>query len=143
MKNNFKKEGAKMENVKKEKIHGIEIYDYTGESYMPAMSFGKWRVAYLNDADVFREENFQIFFQEIGNRFLDEGIGNRLFRLVFIRGLRGCAIDDYHQAILDIRIGNLAFVFVILALRTDILIKRKGKRGTHCLVGRATVFKIT
>ena len=47
-----------MENVKKEKIHGIEIYDYIGESYMPAMSFGKWRVAYLNDAEVFREENF-------------------------------------------------------------------------------------
>ena len=48
----------KMENVKTERVHGIEIYDYTGESYMPAMSFGKWRVAYLNDAEVFREENF-------------------------------------------------------------------------------------
>ena len=49
----------KMENVKTERVHGIEIYDYTGESYKPAMSFGKWRVAYLNDAEVFREENFR------------------------------------------------------------------------------------
>ena len=30
-----------MENVTKENKFGIEIYDYTGESYMPAMSFGK------------------------------------------------------------------------------------------------------
>ncbi len=48
-----------MAEVKKTEKHGIEIYDYNGESYKTAMKFGPWRVAYLNHGDTFMEENFQ------------------------------------------------------------------------------------
>ncbi len=47
-----------METIIKNSISGIEIYDYTGEDYMPAMSYDKWRVAFLNHSDRFKEENF-------------------------------------------------------------------------------------
>ncbi|MBE7046685.1 MAG: cupin domain-containing protein [Ruminococcaceae bacterium] len=39
--------------------YGVEVYDYKGEEYKIAMSYGKWRVAYLNHADTFVEENFE------------------------------------------------------------------------------------
>jgi len=48
-----------MNEVIKENKSGIEIYDYTGESYKTAMRFGKWRVAYLNHGEPFEEENFE------------------------------------------------------------------------------------
>ena len=48
-----------MENVKQENKCGIEIYDYNGENYQTAMRFGKWRVAYLNYGDRFKEETFE------------------------------------------------------------------------------------
>ena len=48
-----------MENVSKELKCGVEIYDYNGPDYQTAMSFGKWRVAYLNHAERFDEANFR------------------------------------------------------------------------------------
>ena len=48
-----------MEKVTKEMKHGVEIYDYKGEHYQTAMSFGKWRVAYLNHGPCYMEENFE------------------------------------------------------------------------------------
>ncbi|MBR0359944.1 MAG: cupin domain-containing protein [Clostridia bacterium] len=48
-----------MENVSKETRYGIEIYDYDGVSYRSAVSFGTWRVAYLNHGKAFVEENFE------------------------------------------------------------------------------------
>ena len=48
-----------MSEVTKNNAFGIEIFDYTGESYKTAMSYGHWRVAYLNHGDVFDEENFE------------------------------------------------------------------------------------
>ena len=47
-----------MAEVEKIEKNGIEIYNYLGESYKTAMSFGEWRVAYLNHGEVFKEENF-------------------------------------------------------------------------------------
>lgn len=35
----------------------VEIYDYNGEGYKAVMRYGAWRVAYLNHADRFKEEN--------------------------------------------------------------------------------------
>lgn len=48
-----------MNEVSKEMKYGVEVYDYKGEEYKIAMSYGKWRVAYLNHADTFVEENFE------------------------------------------------------------------------------------
>ena len=48
-----------MREIKKEIRNGIEIIDYTDHSYMTAMSFGSWRVAYLNHGEIFMEENFE------------------------------------------------------------------------------------
>ena len=48
-----------MAEVTKNEKYGIEIIDYTGESYRTAMSFGAWRVAYLNHGKIFYEENFE------------------------------------------------------------------------------------
>ena len=48
-----------MENIVNEKKFGVEIYDYDGTNYRIAMSFGKWRVAYLNHDAEFLEENFK------------------------------------------------------------------------------------
>lgn len=48
-----------MKNVSKENEYGVEIYDYTGESYRSAVQFGSWRVAYLNHGKPFMEENFE------------------------------------------------------------------------------------
>lgn len=33
----------------------LEIYDYQGEGYRSVMSYGAWRVAFLNPADCLRE----------------------------------------------------------------------------------------
>lgn len=46
-----------MEEVSKEVLHGVEIYDYTGDNYKTAMKFGSWRVAYLNYGDRFSDGN--------------------------------------------------------------------------------------
>ena len=35
------------------KMEGLDIIDYTGEGYKPAMVFESWRVAFLNYADRF------------------------------------------------------------------------------------------
>jgi len=48
-----------MNEVSKEMKYGVEVYDYKGEGYKIAMRFGSWRVAYLNHADTFVEENFE------------------------------------------------------------------------------------
>ncbi len=48
-----------MNQVSKEMKFGVEVYDYKGEEYQIAMRFGSWRVAYLNHADGFVEENFE------------------------------------------------------------------------------------
>ena len=48
-----------MRKIEKEIKNGIEIIDYTDHSYMTAMSFGAWRVAYLNHGEIFKEENFE------------------------------------------------------------------------------------
>lgn len=48
-----------MNEVSKEMKYGVEVYDYKGEEYKIAMSYGSWRVAYLNHADTFVEENFE------------------------------------------------------------------------------------
>ena len=48
-----------MNDIIKENKCGIEIYDYTGEDYKTVMSFGKWRVAYLNFGTEFVEESFE------------------------------------------------------------------------------------
>ncbi|MBQ8541776.1 MAG: cupin domain-containing protein [Clostridia bacterium] len=47
-----------MSNVNKRTVSGIDIYDYTGENYMPVMRYGAWRVAYLNHDAEFEEKNF-------------------------------------------------------------------------------------
>ncbi len=47
-----------MQDVTKDNKFGVEIYDYKGEDYKTAMSFGAWRVAYLNHGEEFSEENF-------------------------------------------------------------------------------------
>ncbi len=38
----------------------LEIFDFTGEGYDPTMSFGAWRVAFLNYAPRFDESNFNM-----------------------------------------------------------------------------------
>ena len=48
-----------MGNVTMENKFGVEIYDYTDESYQTAMKFEGWRVAYLNHGKYFLEENFE------------------------------------------------------------------------------------
>lgn len=48
-----------MNEVTKENKFGVEIYDYTGNSFQPAMSFGSWRVAYLNHDEYFTEEKIE------------------------------------------------------------------------------------
>ena len=48
-----------MTEVKKTEKNSVEIIDYTGESYRTAMSFGAWRVAYLNHGEIFYEETFE------------------------------------------------------------------------------------
>lgn len=49
-----------MGNVSKEKKYGVEVYDYNGDGFQPAMRFGDWRVAYLNHGKQFMEENFKM-----------------------------------------------------------------------------------
>lgn len=34
---------------------GLELYDYHGEGYRSVMSYGAWRVAFLNHAQTFKE----------------------------------------------------------------------------------------
>ena len=34
-------------------MEGLDIIDYTGEGYKPAMAFGAWRVAFLNYGENF------------------------------------------------------------------------------------------
>lgn len=48
-----------MNEVKKENIHGVEVYDYNGTSYREAVRYGSWCVAYLNHGAPFMEENFK------------------------------------------------------------------------------------
>ena len=48
-----------MNEVIKENRFGVEIYDYNGNSFQPAMNFGSWRVAYLNHDEYFMEEKFE------------------------------------------------------------------------------------
>ncbi len=38
-------------------MQNIEILDYNGEGYKPAMAFGQWRVAYLNYCERFDKNN--------------------------------------------------------------------------------------
>ena len=40
-----------MDTFEKDRVSGIEIYDYTGENYKTVMRYGAWRVAYLNHGD--------------------------------------------------------------------------------------------
>ncbi|MBE7030992.1 MAG: hypothetical protein E7409_06135 [Ruminococcaceae bacterium] len=47
-----------MAEIEKQRVGGIDIYDYTENGFMPAMKFGSWRVAYLNHDDCFDEKNF-------------------------------------------------------------------------------------
>ncbi|NLV58896.1 MAG: hypothetical protein GXY67_08995 [Clostridiales bacterium] len=35
----------------------LQIREHTGENYQPVVSFGEWRVAFLNTHDRFRREN--------------------------------------------------------------------------------------
>ena len=48
-----------MDNVSKDVVADVEIYDYTGESYRTVMRYDAWRVAYLNHGAYFEEENFE------------------------------------------------------------------------------------
>jgi len=43
-----------------ESKYGVEIYDYDGNEYRTVMSYGSWRVAYLNHGERFKEENFNV-----------------------------------------------------------------------------------
>lgn len=47
-----------MQDVTTDNKYGVEIYDYKGEDYKTAMSFGSWRVAYLNSGEEFSEGGF-------------------------------------------------------------------------------------
>ena len=48
-----------MNEIIREDKFGVEVLDYKGENYKPAMNFGAWRVAYLNHGSNFLEENFE------------------------------------------------------------------------------------
>ncbi len=38
----------------------LEIFEYNGEGYDPTMSFGEWRVAFLNYAEKFDKDSFKM-----------------------------------------------------------------------------------
>lgn len=42
-----------MSELEKNELHGIEIFDYTGNDYKKVMNFENWRVAYLNYGEEF------------------------------------------------------------------------------------------
>ena len=84
---------------------------------------------------VFNEIIFDMFFQIIGESGCDEFIVDGFFRLVFIRNLRGKAVDDENETVLNVLEGDLAFVFIIFAVVFQIFVDGINKRGLRCLFG--------
>ena len=62
---------------------------------------------------VFDEINLQLTAEKFRHGLLDEFVRDGFLRLVFIRGLRGKAIGDENQAVLNIDETDFAFVFLI------------------------------
>ena len=85
--------------------------------------------------------NLEIVLEKIGQRVLDEDVGNGLLRLVLVGGLRGKAVDDEDEAVLDVGKADLALIFLVCAHRLEILVRRIDKRGAHRLIGRAAVLE--
>ena len=79
--------------------------------------------------------------EEIGHRLGDEGVGDGLFRLVFIRRLRGEGIGHQHERILDVREGDAAFVLGIFPVVLQIAVDGPDERAARGLVRRAAVLQ--
>ena len=79
--------------------------------------------------------NLEIVLEKVGQRILDKDVGDGFFRLVLVGGLRGEAVDNEDEAVLDVGKADLALVFLIGARRLQILVRRVDKRGAHRLVG--------
>ena len=65
---------------------------------------------------VFNKVDLQVAPQELRHGLLDEFVGDGLLGLVLVAGLGGEVVGHQHQAVLDVRPGDLALALLILPL---------------------------
>ena len=79
--------------------------------------------------------------QKIRHCLRNKGIGDCLLCLIGIGGLCGKAVGDKDQAVLNIRKCDLRFVFVVFAVRLQVLVHGIHKGGLECLFRRSAVLQ--
>ncbi|CDC68065.1 uncharacterized protein BN503_01068 [Oscillibacter sp. CAG:155] len=90
---------------------------------------------------IFDEIDLQIAAEKLRHGLLDELVGDGLFGLVFITGLGGEVVAHQHQAILHIGPGDLALVFLVLALVPEVFVDGRDKGGLGGLLRAAAVLQ--
>ena len=90
---------------------------------------------------VFNEVDLQVAAEELRHGLLDEFVGDGLLGLVLVAGLGGEVVADQHQAVLDIRPGDLALALLVLPLVPQVLVDGGDKGGLGRLLRRAAVLQ--
>ena len=99
------------------------------------------RTDFIRALRVLGEIDLQRMLEKIGHRLGDEGVGDGLLRLVFIRRLRGKGVGHQHERILDVREGDAAFVFGIFPVVLQIAVDGPDERAARGLVRRAAMLQ--
>ena len=90
---------------------------------------------------VFNEVDLQVAAEELRHGLLDEFVGDGLLGLVLVAGLGGEVVADQHQAVLDIRPGDLALALLVLPLVPQVLVDGGDKGGLGRLFGASAVLQ--